>query len=282
MKVYVITGGGSGMGLATVRELGKDVKVIISGRTASKLENAVNELTAEGFNVEAYSCDVSNRESVRALAEYAATQGEVVGLIHAAGVSPHMGDAETINKINALGTWYADEEFFKVMAEGSIIINVSSMSAYMLPGMLLPTGKYGLIFEDEQKFLTAMVKRARLFGAKMESNLGYPISKNFVCWLTKRLANRYYLEKKIRIISVSPGNFETPMGNLESDQGAEFVVNNAIQRFGNVEEIAVLFAHLCDPRLGYLTGTDIVCDGGCVGNLATYSKKEQKEFKFHN
>ena len=93
MKVYVITGGGSGMGLATVRELGKDAKIIISGRTASKLESAVAELTAEGYNVEAYSCDVSDRASVKALAEYAASQGEVVGLIHAAGVSPHMGNA---------------------------------------------------------------------------------------------------------------------------------------------------------------------------------------------
>lgn len=280
MKVYVITGGGSGMGLATVRELGRDVKVIISGRTASKLENAVAELTAEGFNVEAYSCDVSNRESVRALAEYATSQGELAGLIHAAGVSPHMGNAESILKINALGTWFADEEFFKVMPEGGIIINVSSMSAYMLPGLMLPTSKYGLIFSDEQKFLTTMVKRSKLFGEKMQSNIGYPISKNFVCWLTKRLANRYYQEKKIRIISVSPGNFETPMGNLESDQGAQFVVNNAIQRFGDPAEIAVLFAHLCDPRLSYLTGTDIVCDGGCVGNLAVYSKKEQKAFTF--
>lgn len=280
MKVYVITGGGSGMGLATVRELGRDVKVIISGRTASKLDNAVAELTAEGFNVEAYSCDVSNRESVRALAEYAASQGELAGLIHAAGVSPHMGDAESILKINALGTWFADEEFFKVMPEGGIIINVSSMSAYMLPSLMLPTGKYGLIFSDEQKFISTMVKRSELFGEKMQSNIGYPISKNFVCWLTKRLANRYYQEKKIRIVSVSPGNFETPMGNLESDQGAQFVVNNAIQRFGDPVEIAVLFAHLCDPRLTYLTGTDIVCDGGCVGNLAVYSKKEQKAFTF--
>ena len=46
-KVYVITGGGSGMGLATVRALGKDHKTIISGRTASKLQGAVDDIRAE-------------------------------------------------------------------------------------------------------------------------------------------------------------------------------------------------------------------------------------------
>ena len=70
-NVCVITGGGSGMGLATIKELGKDCKVIISGRTASKLQSAVDELTKEGYDVEAYSCDVSKRESVVELANYA-------------------------------------------------------------------------------------------------------------------------------------------------------------------------------------------------------------------
>lgn len=276
-KVYVITGGGSGMGLATVRALGKDHKTIISGRTASKLQGAVDELIKEGYDVEAFSCDVSKRESVKALVEFALSKGDIDAVIHAAGVSPHMGDAETILRINALGTYYVDEEFSKVMKKGTVILNVSSMSAYILPAMMLPTKNYKLIFNDEEKFLKKMIKRSRIIGKKMESSLGYPISKNFVCWLTKRLATSYY-EKGIRIISVSPGNFETPMGNLESEQGSQFLKNNAIKRFGNVDEIAVLFAFLVDPRLGYLTGEDIVCDGGCVGNLQVYSRKEQKKF----
>lgn len=85
-------------------------------------------------------------------------------------------------------------------------------------------------------------------------------------------------KKGIRIISVSPGNFETPMGELESAQGKDFLKNGAIVRFGKVEEIALLFKYLIDPRLGYLTGEDIICDGGCIGSLKTFSKKEQKKF----
>ena len=112
----------------------------------------------------------------------------------------------------------------------------------------------------------------------METSLAYPISKNFVCWYTKRVANEMY-EKGIRVISVSPGNFSTTMGNLEAEQGKAFLKNAAIKRFGNPDEIASLFASLISKDFGYLTGTDIVCDGGTIGNLSVYSKKEQKEFK---
>lgn len=276
--VYVITGGGSGMGLATIKALGKDHTIVISGRSASKLEKAVEEFNKDGYDVRAFSCDVSKKESVIELVKFASELGNIEAVIHAAGVSPHMGDAESIIRINALGTYYVDTEFAKVMKEGTVILNVSSMSAYMLPNMILPTKKYNLVFTDEEKFVNKLVKRARLMGKKMESNIGYPISKNFVCYLTKRLANSMY-EKGIRIISVSPGNFETPMGDLESEQGAAFLKNAAIKRFGNVDEIAVLFAYLIDPRLGYLTGEDIVCDGGTIGNLSVYSRKEQKKFK---
>lgn len=278
-KIYVITGGGSGMGLATIRALDKDHTFVISGRTVAKLEKACDELKKDGWEVLPYACDVSNKEDVKKLVEYARSLGEIDAVIHAAGVSPHMGNAETIIKINALGTHYVDQEFARVMKEGTVILNVSSMSAYMLPDMLLPIKHYKKIFDSVDLFLQKIVKRSKLFGQKMESNLAYPISKNFVTWYTKRVANDMSM-KGIRVISVSPGNFETPMGELESDQGAQFVVNNAIQRFGKPEEIAVLFAHLIDPRLTYLTGEDIICDGGCVGNLKTYSKKEQKAFIF--
>lgn len=276
--VYVITGGGSGIGLATIKELGKDHTIIITGRTLAKLEKAAKEFNDQGYDVVCTTCDVSNREEVKKLVEFCSNKGEIDAVIHAAGVSPHMGNAETILKINALGTHYVDTEFARVMKSGSVILNVSSMSAYMLPKAMLPIKKYSLIFKDEKKFLTKLVKRSRLLGKKMETSLGYPISKNFVCWYIKRVANTMY-EKGIRVISVSPGNFETPMGELESGQGKAFLKNNAIKRFGYPEEIAVLFKHLIDPRLGYLTGTDIVCDGGCVGNLEVYTSKEKKEFK---
>lgn len=276
-KVIVITGGGSGMGLATIKELGKEYAIVITGRTLSKLEKACEEYTKDGYEIYPFACDVSKKDEVKKLAEFSKEKGEIVALIHAAGVSPHMGNAEDIIKINALGTHFIDQAFKEVMGEGSVILNVSSMAAYMLPNMLLPKKHYAKVFGEESTFFKKLVKKSRMFGSKMETSLAYPISKNFVCWYTKRIAKDMY-KKGIRVISVSPGNFETPMGELESAQGKAFLKNGAIQRFGKVEEIALLFKYLIDPRLGYLTGEDIICDGGCVGSLNSFTKKEQKNF----
>lgn len=275
-KVIVITGGGGGMGLATIEELGKDYIIIITGRTLSKLEKASEKYNDLGYTIYPYACDVSKKDEVLKLAQFAKNKGEIAAVIHAAGVSPHMGDAETIVKINALGTHLVNQAFKDVMENG-VILNVSSMAAYMLPNMLLPLKHYPKIFINSDEFVKKLVKKSRMFGKKMETSLAYPISKNFVVWYTKRCAKDMY-KKGIRIISVSPGNFETPMGELESAQGKAFLKNAAIQRFGDVKEIALLFKYLIDPRLGYLTGEDILCDGGTIGSLKTFTKKEQKEF----
>lgn len=113
-KVCVVTGGGSGMGLAAAKFMPKDRIIVVSGRTESKLTKAVEELKEAGFEAYAKSCDTSKRESVKALAEYAASLGEIINVIHAAGVSPAMNvTMEDILRINALGTVYVNQEFKK-------------------------------------------------------------------------------------------------------------------------------------------------------------------------
>ena len=133
-NVCVITGGGSGMGFEAAKFMPKDKTIVISGRTLAKLEGAVAELKALGYEAYAKVCDTSKRESVKELAEYAASLGEIKNVINSAGVSPAMkGTPEGILRINALGTVYVNQEFSKLMNAGSVIVDVSSNSAYILP-----------------------------------------------------------------------------------------------------------------------------------------------------
>ena len=134
-NVCVITGGGSGMGLAAAKCMPKEKIIVISGRTVAKLQKAVEELKALGYEAYAHACDTSDRESVKKLAEYAASLGEVKNVINAAGISPAMGgagDQEKILRINALGTVYVNQEFAKVMKAGSVICDISSNSASVI------------------------------------------------------------------------------------------------------------------------------------------------------
>lgn len=120
-NVCVITGGGSGMGLAAAKCLPKDKIIVLSGWTVTKLENAVKELTELGYEAHAHACDTSDRASVRALAEYAASLGEIKNVINAAGLSPAMASPEKLLRVNALGTVYVNQEFSRLMHPGRVI-----------------------------------------------------------------------------------------------------------------------------------------------------------------
>lgn len=263
-KVCVITGGGSGMGLAAAKIMGKTHSIIISGRTAAKLESAVNELKKEEVDIEPFACDISDLASVEKLAERAKGKGIVSSVIHAAGLSPHMGSCEMIMRVNALGTINVNKVFANIMSAPSCILDVSSISAYMLPAEKLPTELYSLSYQNENEFIKQIIENINQAPEEMRSAMAYGISKNFVNWRARQDAG-ILGERGIRVVSVSPGNFETPMGELESVNGNKFTQACAIKRFGKPEEIAYLFSTIVDERNGYLTATDIVCDGGLIG-----------------
>ena len=98
---------------------------------------------------------------------------------------------------------------------------------------------------------------------KSRSGAAYAISKYFVIWYARSEAARFGA-RGVRVLAVTPGNFDTPMGKLEKDEAGAYLKFNAIPRLGKPDEIAALFAAVSDPEMGYLTGTDILCDGGCV------------------
>lgn len=268
-KVCVITGGGSGIGLSTAKLLAaKDYHIILVGRTESKLLTAVNEISTLGGSVEAFPCDIKDRVSTERLAKYASEKGTVMAVIHAAGLSPHMGNAETIMEGNALGTINIHDAFYEVMEAGGCLIDTSSMSAYLTPQFLMPKNSYALCRTDRGKFMKKMMKRVNFFPEKSRPGIAYGISKHFVIWYAKTEAARFG-KKGVRVLSVTPGNFETPMGELEKEEASAYLKFNAVKRFGKPEEIANLYAALIDEGMGYLTGADIICDGGCIASGAS-------------
>ena len=275
-NVCVITGGGSGMGLEAAKLMPKDKIIVLSGRTVAKLEGAVEELTVLGFTAYAKACDTSSRESVRELAEYAASLGTVTNVINSAGVSPAMkGTPEGILRINALGTVYVNQEFAKVMSAGSVIVDVASNSAYVLPSFLINKRVYALAETDEETFLKKLVKKSGLAkGEYQRKGFAYSLSKNFVVWYAKKCA--FELGKRgIRVVSLSPGLIATDMGNLEREEGGMLIPFSAEERMGTPEELGFALATVADERNGYLAGVDILCDGGSTNGMKEFKKKKK-------
>ena len=272
-NVCVITGGGSGMGLEAAKFMPKDKIIVISGRTLAKLEKGVEELKALGFEAYAKACDTSNRESVKELVQFALSLGEIKNVINSAGVSPAMkGTPEGILRINALGTVYINQEFSKVMNKGSVIVDVSSNSAYILPQFIIPKKAYPLAETNEELFLKKLCKKADMPKGEYEKKgFAYSLSKNFVVWYAKKCAYEYGL-KGIRVVSLSPGLIATDMGNLEAKDGGMLIPFSAEERMGKPEELGYALATVADERNGYLAGVDVLCDGGSTNGMKEFKK----------
>lgn len=253
------------MGLATAKLVGKKQNVIIAGRNIPRLKKAVKELKNKGIEAEWFAINVADRSAVDALAERAKRLGRITSVINSAGMSPHMGTAEEIMETNALGTINMNESFYDVMESGSCIIDVSSTAAYLVPRIFIPSGIYRYSRIDKKQFMKKIMKRVNLFPKLKRPDMAYVYSKHFVIWYARTDAAKF-AEKGIRILSVTPGNFDTPMGKLENEGGEKFIKYSAMKRSGYVDEIANLFVFLVSNKLGYLTGADIICDGGLLAS----------------
>ena len=152
-NVCVITGGGSGMGLATAKFIDKETILVLTGRTVAKLEKAKAILEAEGHEVHLIACDVSSRKDVHELCLFAASLGTIKTVIHSAGLSPAMADPEKIVRVNAIGTKNVNMEFYKYMNDGGVIVDVASSSAYQAPGFLVKHQIYEMAEYREDEFI---------------------------------------------------------------------------------------------------------------------------------
>ncbi|MBQ3558191.1 MAG: SDR family NAD(P)-dependent oxidoreductase [Agathobacter sp.] len=261
--VCVITGGGSGMGLAAAKCMPKEKIIVVTGRTMSKLEKAVKELEELGYEAYAKTCDTSNRQQVRELAEYAASLGEIKNVINSAGLSPAMAKPEQLIRVNALGTVYVNEEFSKLMNPGGVIVDVSSNSAYILPSIVVNKKIFALADKDEELFVKKILGLPNMLKGYQASGLAYGLSKKFVIWYAAKSAQDLGA-KGIRVCSLSPGLIATDMGNLEAEEGGDLIKTTAEKRMGRPEELGFAIATVADERNGYLAGVDVLVDGGSV------------------
>jgi len=256
------------MGLATAQVIGRDHSVVLGDIRQDRLDAAVATLNGLGVAATAVLCDVTDRRAVRGLFDTAAASGELAAVVHTAGVSPSMGSAEHILRTNALGTLNVNEVFFDVARRnGAAIVNVASVAAHLLPESLLPTASFPLAVDDDARFLAELTAACDSAAEAGRPAMAYGVSKGFVRWYSSAQAERFNT-RGLRILSVSPGAVDTEMGRLEAEAGAGAMVTDAaVPRWGTAEEMGELLAFCASSRAGYLTGADILNDGGVVASM---------------
>lgn len=255
------------MGLATAKIVGRDHAVVLCDVRQDRLATAAATLQGLGITPTVVDCDVTDRPAVADLLRTANDLGTVVSVIHTAGVSPSMGPADYVMRTNAVGTVNVDEEFYALAGARSAVVNVASMSAHMLPAEIVPTDQFPLALDDGDAFLDAMLAACDIAPEDARPGLAYALSKTFVKWYSQSQAERFNA-RGLRIVSVSPGSIDTEMGRLEEQAGAgAMVADAAVPRWGRPEEMAELLAFCASDKAGYLTGTDILSDGGVIASM---------------
>lgn len=262
-KLQIVTGGTSGMGLANAIELGKYGPVLVGGRSEKRLEGALEQMKAAGVKAYGKPCDVSDVESVKEFARFAQSLGEIGSVVNAAGVDWEGVSPDMIIDVNMLGVVNTTETFLPYLNDG-VMVHYSSITGYFYTPCAEDYDVWNNPNDPDfnEKWQAAVAAGDHPKHSFLsEGYTYYAGSKRFVMYYT--MANTVRFGKKgSRIFSIAPGSFDTPMLQSGTTDKASIAERTAFKRFGTPEEMADLVVKLMGPGHDYLTGCDIVMDGG--------------------
>jgi 3-oxoacyl-[acyl-carrier protein] reductase len=237
-KVAFINGGSRGIGAATARRLAQEGATVAIGYQSSSIaaEALVAEIEARGGKAMALKADATDAGALtRAIDTVAERFGRLDILVNSAGVlvlGPidqfSLEDFDKTMAVNVRGVFVAAKAAAAHMREGGRIINISSTNAQRMPFV---------------------------------GGAAYAMSKSALTGLAKGLA-RDLGGRGITVNNVQPGPTDTDMNPADSDFAASLHGLMALPRHGHADEVAAMVAYLASPDAAFVTGADLLIDGG--------------------
>ena len=244
-KVAIVTGGAMGNGLGIVKVFLKHGAQVIIFDYSDKLEETLQKLREDVYDVEGYSVDIRDRNKINECMKKVVEKYKKIDiLVNNAGVAKLTPFEETTDEIrdfhfdiNIKGTWNMSQEVLKYMPKDGAIVNLSSVTGPMVAD---------------------------------SGEVAYATTKAALLGFTKGLAAEV-VEKGIRVNAILPGYIMTPMvegiaKDSDSKNPASVVKGIAdgipMKRLGTIEELGELAAFLASDEASYITGQSFVIDGG--------------------
>jgi NAD(P)-dependent dehydrogenase (short-subunit alcohol dehydrogenase family) len=240
-KVAVVTGASRGIGRCTALAFAEaGAKLALTGRDRAKLEESLALVRAAGAEAEMYLCDVREEMQVRQLASDVAKRfGKVHILVNNAGTAIRKNVIDF-----SMDEWRALTD--------TNITGVFLMCKYIVP--LMKGNGYGRIIN-----LTSIMAHVTSTGRGV-----YSATKHAVAGLTKALALEL-VDDKITCVAISPGFIATDLtAPLRADpaKNQALMDQTPMRRWGQPEEIASLALYICSDQAAFMTGNDVLMDGG--------------------
>lgn len=264
-EVVVVIGPGS-IGQAIGRRVGAGKHILLADLRPANAEAAADVMGNAGFDVSTTTVDVSSRESVHALVETAAAHGDVTGLVHAAGVSPSQAPPEAILAVDLYGTAVVLEEFGNVIARGGAGVVIASQSGHRLAA-LTPEQDTALATTPAEELLTLPMLQPDQVTDPLHA---YQLAKRGNALRVVAEAVRW-ARRGGRINTISPGIIITPLAfdELTGPRGEGYrrmIELSPAGRAGTPDEVATVAALLMGQDGGFITGSDVLMDGGVTAS----------------
>lgn len=241
-KVAVVTGGNSGIGLATAKELAANgAKVVIAGRDQKTLDEAVRSIGNDSFGVKT---DISKLSEIENLFKEA---------------SKKFGKTDILFVNAGIGRFAPLEQSDEAMFDE--VVNINFKGSFF-------TVKYALPFLNDGASIIFNTSGAAKMG--MPGTSVYGASKAALHALTKIFAAEL-VGRRIRVNAVSPGPIETPIFDrvgipeeAMKEMMSGIIAQVPMKRIGTSEEVAKTVAFLASEDSSYITGIEIDVDGGAT------------------
>jgi len=204
---------------------------------------------------------------VQSLADAAAALGDVVQVVNTAGLSPNMAAPEQVLKVDLYGTALVFEAFEGVIAPGGAGLVISSMAGHMLPA-LPPEQDHALAFTPADELLGLPFLTAE---AVPNSMVAYMLAKR-ATHLRVQAAAVSWGARGARVNAISPGIVATSLAQHElnsaiGDGYRAMIAASPAGRMAPPDEIAIAAGYLLGPDAGFVTGSDLLIDGGVIAAM---------------
>jgi len=264
LPLAVVVGAGA-LGMAIARRLALTHRVLLADVDGQRAEGCAAAMRDEGCDASATACDITSPEAVATLAKEVAARGGLGALAQVAGLSPSAADFRSIIRVNLTGAALVAEALRPLARQGSAAVLVSSLAAHSFQ----PTPEVAALLREAAAPDLAEKLEAAM-GENATPQLAYPVSKWGMNLYCRRQAAAWG-EMGARIVSISPGLIATPMGALEFEKSPgkrAMYEKTPLKRECTMLEIADVLEFLVSPRASFISGTDLLVDGGLAGAMA--------------